>query len=148
MEGRRFWVKHKLVCGQRFILVLPQAAALPRQMLAAMMLSQHSVSSSRNIRPRTPCHTQCRLGGTLLRRGLRFVQWRRTGNPVKKQDPIAHKRMDSPNTSLQAIDLNPTCPKQAYSKACYWSWVFFFFFFISIFILLTRRKATEALYIG
>ena len=26
--------------------------------------------------------------------------------------------------------------------------VFFFFFFISIFILLTRRKATEALYIG
>ena len=57
-------------------------------------------SMSYPTRPCSPCHTQCRLWGTLLRRGLRFVQWRRTLNPVKERDPIVDRRMESPSTSL------------------------------------------------
>ena len=41
------------------------------QMLAAMLLSQHRVSSSKTVRPRVPYAVQCM--GTLLERGLRFV---------------------------------------------------------------------------
>ena len=67
MEGYRLWDKHKQNWDRVFILLLTQADALPKQMLAAMMLSQHWVSSSRIIRPRTPCHAQCRLWGTLLK---------------------------------------------------------------------------------
>ena len=116
MEGHRLWLKHKERCDRSFILVLPQAAALLRQMVAAMVLSQHRVSSSRAIRPCTPYHAHCRLWGTLLRRGLRFVQWRRTRNPVKERDLIVHRRMELPKTSVQTIDLNPNCSKLAHSN--------------------------------
>ena len=77
------------------------------QMLAATVLSQHWVSSSRTIRPPTPYHAQCRLMGTLLRRGLQFFQWHCTRNLVKKRDSIVLGKMKPPNTSLQVIDLNP-----------------------------------------
>ena len=110
MEGHQIWFKHKEDCGQRFILHYLY------QMLGAMVLSQHRVSSSRTIRPCTPCHTQCRLWGMLLRRGQRFVLWRRIRNSVKDRDPIGHGRMESPNTSLQTIDLNPSCSKQPHSN--------------------------------
>ena len=85
-------------------------------MLAAMMLSHHWVSSSRTFRPRSPCHTHCRLWGTLLRLGLRFVQWRCTGNPVKKREPIVHGQMESLNINLQASLLNPSCSGYAHSN--------------------------------
>ena len=57
-----------------------------------------------------------RLWSTLLRHGLQFVQWHRTCNPVKEQDPIVYGRTESPNTILQAIDLKPSCLKQAHFK--------------------------------
>ena len=98
MEGQQLWIKHKQDWGQRFIPVLPQASVLPGQMLATIVLSQHRVLSSRSIIPRTPYHAQCRLWGTLLRRGLRFVQWRRTRYPIKERDPIVHGRIELPNT--------------------------------------------------
>ena len=63
-------------------------------MLTAMMLSQHRVSS-RTIRLRTPYHAQSRLWGMLIRRGLRFVQWRGTRNPIKERDPIVHGQIKS-----------------------------------------------------
>ena len=44
--------------GWGFILLLPQAAALP-QMLAVVLLSQHRVSSSKIIRPCAPCGARC-----------------------------------------------------------------------------------------
>ena len=47
--------------------------------------------------------------GTLLERGLRFVQRRRTRNSVKQRDPFVHGRMESPNTSPQSNELNPSC---------------------------------------
>ena len=123
MEGHQLWIKHKQGCGQSFILVLPQAAALPGKILAAIVLSQHRVSSSRTIRPCTACYAQCRLWGTLLRRGLRFVQCRCTRNPVKERDSIVHGRMESHNTSLYAIDLYPSCLKQAHSNRIPIGWL-------------------------
>ena len=56
------------------------------QMLAVMLLSQHRVSSSKTVRPRSPCGARCI--GHLLVHGLRFVQRRHTRNSVKERDPI------------------------------------------------------------
>ena len=61
-----------------------------------------------------PCPILLSLWDPLLKRGLRFVRWRRTRNPVKEQDPIVHGQMELPNTNLQAIDLNPNCSKQVH----------------------------------
>ena len=72
--------------------------------------------SSRTIRPRNPCHAQCRLWDTLLRCGVRFLQWRRTRNSVKERDPFAHGQMESSNTSLQEVELIPSCSRQAHSN--------------------------------
>ena len=50
------------------------------------------------------------IWGTLLGRGRQFVQWRRTRNSVKERDLIyvVYGRMESPNTSPQAIKLRLT----------------------------------------
>ena len=56
------------------------------QMLAAMLLSQHRVSSSKTVRPRAPCGARCME--TLLVHGLRFALRCRTRNSVKERDPI------------------------------------------------------------
>ena len=55
-------------------------------MLAVMALTQHRVSSSKTVRPRASCGTRCI--GQALKRGLRFVQRRRTHNSAKERDPI------------------------------------------------------------
>ena len=47
-------------------------------------------------------------------RGLRLVQERRTRNSMKKQTPFLHEQIESPNTSLQEIELNPSCSGQAH----------------------------------
>ena len=83
-------------------------------MLVLMILSQHRVLSSRTIRLRTPCHAQCKLWRKLLRRGLRFVQWRRTRNSGKEQDPIVHGRTELHSTSVQAIELIQSCLGRAH----------------------------------
>ena len=54
--------------------------------------------------------------GHAVKSGLHFVQWRRTRNPVKEQHHNVYRRMELPNTSLQAIDLYPYCPKQVHSN--------------------------------
>ena len=88
----------------------------PGQILEAMVLSQHPVLSSRNVRPRTPCHTQRKLQGTLLRLGLWFVQRRRTHNLIKERDLMVYEQMELPNISLPAINLNTSCWGQANSN--------------------------------
>ena len=55
--------------------------------MTVMVLSQHRDSSSKTVRPRALCVVPDVLG-TLLRRGLRFVQGRHTRNWVSKPDPI------------------------------------------------------------
>ena len=52
------------------------------------------------------------IWGTPLKRGLRFVQWRRTRNSVKKRDPFVHGQLELPNTSPQAIELDPSGSRQ------------------------------------
>ena len=52
--------------------------------------------------------------GMLLECGLWFVQRHHTCNLVKEQNPFVHGRMESPNTSLQVIELNPSCLGQAH----------------------------------
>ena len=81
-------------------------------MLPAVVLTQHWVLASRTIGLYTPCHVQCTLWATLLGRGLQFVQCRRTR---LKSAKVLHCvwTMKSPNTSLQAIDLKPSCSGQA-----------------------------------
>ena len=104
MEDHQLLVKHKQSFGQWFILVLPHAAAL----LETIVLSQHRVCSSRIISH--VLHVMPNVSRD-PRRGLRFVQWGRTRNPVKERDPIVHGRMEPSNTSMKAIDLNPNCLK-------------------------------------
>ena len=58
-EGHPLQVKHKQDWGRGFILLLPQIAALPDQMLVVVLLSQHRVSSSKTVRPRAPCGDRC-----------------------------------------------------------------------------------------
>ena len=38
----------------------------------------------------------------------------RTRSPVKERDPTVHRRMEWPSTSLQVIDFNQGCSKQAH----------------------------------
>ena len=119
MEDHQLCVKHKQGCGQRLFLCYPKLLHCLDHMLAAMVLSQHrisSIASSRTIRLRTPCHDQCRLWCMFLRRTWSAVcsMAPHTCNPVKEQDPMMHKQMESPNNSLQTNDLNPSCPKQAH----------------------------------
>ena len=56
------------------------------QMLAIMVLGQHRDLSFKTVRLRAPCNDRCM--GTLLGRGLRFIQIGRTRKSVKKRDPI------------------------------------------------------------
>ena len=52
--------------------------------------------------------------GILLECGLQFVQQCRTCNSVKSETPFVHRQMELPNTSLQAIELNPCVPDGRY----------------------------------
>ena len=81
-----------------FILLLPQAAVLPG---SDDGLDVVSISSSKTVRPRAPCGSRC------MGHAMRFVQRRHTRNSVKG-------RMESPNTSSQAVELNPSCSGQAH----------------------------------
>ena len=76
------------------------------QMLALMSLSQHRVSSSETVRPRAPCGARC-IGHAVS-----------TWSAVCSEAPhsqfgegarFVHGRMESPNTSPQAVELNPSC---------------------------------------
>ena len=74
------------------------------QMLA-VVLSQHRVSSFKTVRPRAPCGAQC-IGHAV-----------RTLSAVCSKAPHSqfgegvrpHGRMESPNTSPQEVELNPSC---------------------------------------
>ena len=78
MEGHRLWVKHKQNWGQKFIVLLPQASALPGSDAAGSDgFETASGFVIKNQRPCTPSHVQSRLWDTLLKRGLQFVQRQR-----------------------------------------------------------------------
>ena len=105
-ERHQLWVKQKLAWGQEFILVLPQATALP-----GSDAGSHGVKSASSFvvkNHQTTYFMSCSMQATLLRRGLQFVPWCRTHNPVKKRDTIVHEQMKLPTTSLQVIDLHPS----------------------------------------
>ena len=65
------WVRHKQ--DQEFILLQPQAAVLPDQMLAALMLTQHQVLSSKTVKPHAPCGPQC-MGHTIRMRSVFYSE--------------------------------------------------------------------------
>ena len=58
-EGHPLQVRHKQYWGRGFILLLPRLLYCLDQMLAVVLLSQHRVSSSKTVRPRTPCGARC-----------------------------------------------------------------------------------------
>ena len=53
------------------------------------------------------------IWGTRLELGLQIVQGRCRCNVMKEQDAI---RMESPNTSSQGIELDPSCSKKSQSN--------------------------------
>ena len=84
--------------------LLSQAAVLPGSDAGSEGVKAASNFVIQTVRPRVRFNAECM--GLVIRNGLRFVQWRRTGNPVKEQDLIAVLgQMESPNTSPQAIEL-------------------------------------------
>ena len=87
------------------------------QMLAVMLLSQHRLSSSKAVRPYAPCSARC-MGHAIRPYGLQFVQRRRTRILVKERDPVCTwtNGITLPNTSLQAIRLDPRYSGQAHSN--------------------------------
>ena len=96
------------------MLSLPHTAALADQMLAMMYLSQNSVLSSKTIG--LVLHLVPDVWSSLLERGLRFVQRRRTCSSVKEQKPICPWTHEIVHTSPQAVELNLSCSGQAHSN--------------------------------
>ena len=84
LKGHLIQVRHKKEWGRDFILLLPQIAVLPGSDPGSDVLSHHRVSLSKTVIPRV--HFVSNVWGTLVGRGLRFVQWRRTCDSVKEQD--------------------------------------------------------------
>ena len=81
-EGHIFQVRHKQDYGRGFILLLLQAAVLPRSDTGSDGVGPASnfVIQNRQI--------SCSMWFPMLGRGLRFVQWRRTRNLMRKQDSV------------------------------------------------------------
>ena len=96
-----------------FILFVPPAAVLPRQMLAMTVLNQHQALSS--ITVDLVLHVVPDVWDTLLQveRSLRFIQRRHTHNSMERDQILC---MESPNTSPQANELNPSCSGQTQSN--------------------------------
>ena len=61
-------------------------------------------------------HVVLIVWGTLIRRGLRFVQWRRNRNSVKKRDPICEWTNEIAQHQSQAIKLDLSCSGQVLLK--------------------------------
>ena len=80
-------------------------------MLAVMVLSQHRVSSLKTDRSRAPYGVRCM--GHAVRMWSAFVQRAPHRNSMKELEPFVHRKLESLNTSLQAIKLDPNCLKQA-----------------------------------
>ena len=110
MEGHRLWVEHKHDWSHGFFLLLPQAAALPGSDAGSDIVEPASGFVIKNHQITYSMHAQCRLWGTLLKRGVLFVQWRRTRIPIKgrDRDPIMHGRTKSSNTVYKRLTLTQT----------------------------------------
>ena len=81
-EEHLLQVRHKQDWGRGFILLLPQAAALPESDAGSDVIKPASSFVIQNRQ------TSCSVWDTLLERGLRFAQRRHTRNSVKEQNPI------------------------------------------------------------
>ena len=78
------------------------------QMLAVVSLSQHRVSSSKTIRPRAPCGARCIGHAVNTWSAVCSVA---PHSPFGEGARIVYGRMESPNTSPQAVELNPSCSR-------------------------------------
>ena len=115
LEEHPLRVKHKQDWGRGFILLLPQDAVLTESDAGS-----HGDKASMEFRHLKPSdlelHVVPDVWGTLLERGLRFVQRRRAGDLVKERAQLVHERMGSPIISRQPIAINPSCSGQAHSN--------------------------------
>ena len=106
LEGHPLQVRHKQNWGRGFILLLPQAVVLPES-----DANSDAIKPALNfvIQPSDlVLHVVPDVWGKLLEHCLQFVQERHTRNLVKERDPFVNGRMELPNTSLQAVELNPS----------------------------------------
>ena len=78
--------------GPWFILLLPQDGVLPKSVAGSDGVEPASGLSPKTVRLHAPCGPRCTPWATLLKRGLRFVQYWCTCNPVKDQYPICSWR--------------------------------------------------------
>ena len=95
-----------------FILVLLQTAA--RTDIGSNGVEPASIFVIKNHQITYSMSCPMQAVGMLLKRGLRFFQWRRTRNPMNKQDLIVNGQLKSRNIILQEIDLNPNCLQQSH----------------------------------
>ena len=103
-----------------------QATVLSGKILAVRVLSQHQVLSLKTIRPHVPCGAQC-MGYTVvyhlfsslpLQFNKNFRQNFVTCNSAKEQLYLCMDEWNcSTLVSSQAIELNPSCLRQAHSNS-------------------------------
>ena len=78
------------------------------QMLAVMLLSQHRVSSSKTVRPRALCGARCiRHAVSTWSSVCSEAPHSQFGEGARPH--LCHGHLESPNSSPQAIELNPSC---------------------------------------
>ena len=78
------------------------------QMLAVMLLSQHRVSSSKTVRPRAPCGARC-MGHIVSTWSAVCSEAPHSQFGQGVRPHLCMDKMESPNTSPQAVELNPSC---------------------------------------
>ena len=121
LQGHPLQVRHKQDWGRGFILLLPQAAVLPDQMFAVMLISQHRVSSFKTVKPRAPCGTRC-IGHAIRTWSLVF-----SGTPHLQfgEGARPHLCMDEwncPTPVLKRLSFTEAAPDKPIPTAWHRSW--------------------------
>ena len=78
------------------------------QMLAVVLLSQHRVSSSKTVRPCASYGARC-IGHAVSTWSAVCSEAPHSQFGEANETPFVHGQMESPNTSPQAVELNPSC---------------------------------------
>ena len=96
----------------------PRPLYSPDQMLAVMVLSQHRVSSSKTVRTRAPCGARCMGHVNHVNKTWSAICLAALHSQFGEgaRPPFVHGRMELPNTSLQAIELDRSYSGRAHSN--------------------------------
>ena len=99
--------------GERLSFYYPRLLHCLDQMLAVVLLSQHRVSSSKTARPRAPCGARC-IGHAVSTWSAVCSEAPHSQFGEGARPHLCNGQMESPNTSPQAVELNPSYSGQAH----------------------------------